>query len=181
MTLVSEVMFTGTSPFFFDLQPDRASLDVSDPKSIQKFSTWLHACNVELDILLSNAGIRRDPSISVESYSTASIAQLQSSLLSHDHAAWGETFAVNTTGHFFLIANLLDLLHIAAEGGEGRGCVIITSSCASMHLCTNVDLTSYAASKAATDHLVGMLAAKVGRHGIRVNGINPGCTPFSVC
>jgi phenylacetate 2-hydroxylase len=46
-----------------------------------------------------------------------------------------------------------------------------------MHLCTNVDLTSYAASKAATDHLVGMLAAKVGRHGIRVNGINPGCTP----
>lgn len=34
---------------------------------------------------------------------------------------------------------------------------------------------SYAASKAATDHVVGMLAAKVGRFGIRVNGINPGC------
>jgi NAD(P)-dependent dehydrogenase (short-subunit alcohol dehydrogenase family) len=171
------VMFTGNSLLIIDLPPDRASLDVSDPESIKKFSTWLHACNVQLDILLSNAGIRCDPSVLVESYSNVSIAELQTSLLSHDHKAWGQTFAVNTTGHFFLIANLLDLLHVAATGGEGRGCVVITSSCASMHLCTNVDLTSYAASKAATDHLVGMLAAKVGRHGIRVNGINPGCTP----
>ena len=82
---------------------------------------------------------------------------------------------MNTTAHFFLIAELLDLLSVAAQKGDGRGCVVITSSCASMHLCTNVDLTSYAASKAATDHLVGMLAAKVGRFGVRVNGINPGC------
>ena len=35
---------------------------------------------------------------------------------------------------------------------------------------------SYAASKAATDHVVAMLAAKLGRFGIRVNGINPGCS-----
>jgi NAD(P)-dependent dehydrogenase (short-subunit alcohol dehydrogenase family) len=82
---------------------------------------------------------------------------------------------VNTTAHYFLIADLLDLLANAAKKGDGRGCVVITSSCASMHLCTNVDLTSYAASKAATDHLVGMLAAKLTRFGIRVNGINPGC------
>jgi phenylacetate 2-hydroxylase len=95
--------------------------------------------------------------------------------LSHSHAAWGETFSVNTTAHFFLVAELLDLLSNSAKEGDGRGCVIITSSCASMHLCTNVDLTSYAASKAATDHVVGMLAAKLGRFGIRVNGINPGC------
>ena len=128
-----------------------------------------------MDILLSNAGIRRDPAIPLQSYSTASIAELQKSLLSHSHAAWGDTFSVNTTAHFFLIAELLDLLEKAAQDGDGRGCVVITSSCASMHLCTNVDLTSYAASKAATDHLVGMLAAKVGRFGIRVNGINPGC------
>jgi len=74
------------------------------------------------------------------------------------------------------VAEFLDLLANAAQKGEGRGCVVVTSSCASMHLCTNVDLTSYATSKAATDHLVGILAAKVGRFGIRVNGINPGCT-----
>lgn len=29
-----------------------------------------------------------------------------------------------------------------------------------MHNCTNVDLTSYAASKAAIDHLVALLASK---------------------
>lgn len=74
------------------------------------------------------------------------------------------------------MAELLDLLGNSARQGNGRGCVVITSSCASMHLCTNVDLMNYAASKAATDHLVGMLAAKVGHFGVRVNGINPGCT-----
>jgi NAD(P)-dependent dehydrogenase (short-subunit alcohol dehydrogenase family) len=51
----------------------------------------------------------------------------------------------------------------------------LTSSCASMHNATNVDLTSYATSKAATDHLVKLLAAKFSRFYVRVVGINPGC------
>ena len=138
-------------------------------------SDWVHSVTKSLDIFLSNAGIRRDPAIPIPSYSQCTLTELQTSLLSHSHAAWSQTLAVNTTAHFFLISSLLDLLAAAAEKGQGRGCVVITSSCASMHLCTNVDLMSYAASKAATDHLVGMLAAKVGRFGIRVNGINPGC------
>ena len=58
---------------------------------------------------------------------------------------------------------------------EGRGLVIITSSCASMHNCTNVDLMSYATSKAGTDHLVALLASKFTRWYVRVCGINPGC------
>lgn len=58
---------------------------------------------------------------------------------------------------------------------EGRGVIVITSSCASMHNATNVDLTSYASSKAATDHLVRLLAAKFQRFYVRVVGINPGC------
>jgi phenylacetate 2-hydroxylase len=53
--------------------------------------------------------------------------------------------------------------------------MIMTSSCASMHNVTNVDLTSYATSKAATDHLVKLLAAKFSRFYVRVVGINPGC------
>jgi hypothetical protein len=47
-----------------------------------------------------------------------------------------------------------------------------------MHNATNVDLTSYAASKAATDHLVRLLAAKFSRFYVRVSGINPGCEHF---
>lgn len=53
--------------------------------------------------------------------------------------------------------------------------MIMTSSCASMHNVTNVDLTSYAASKAATDHLVKLLAAKFRNFYVRVVGLNPGC------
>lgn len=114
----------------------------------------------------------------------ADLPTLQASLWSHAHADWAATFAVNTTAHYFLVVALAQLLAAGAtrevEGGlkgsdVGCGCVVITSSCASMHNCTNVDLTSYAASKAATDHLVAMLAAKFARWYVRVNGINPGC------
>lgn len=57
---------------------------------------------------------------------------------------------------------------------------IVTSSVASMHNCTNVDLTSYAASKAATDHLVRLLATKLRRWYVRVVGINPGFVPTNM-
>lgn len=93
------------------------------------------------------------------------------------HSEWDQTFRINSTAHYFLSVALLPLLDAAAriEGGRGRGVVIITSSCASMHNATNVDLTSYATSKAATDHLVRLLAAKFSRFYVRVVGINPGC------
>jgi len=55
--------------------------------------------------------------------------------------------------------------------------VIITSSCASMHNATNIDLTSYATTKAATDHLTALLAAKFARFYVRVNAVNPGFVP----
>lgn len=74
--------------------------------------------------------------------------------------------------HYFLSVALLDLLFAAAdmdipteEGGEagrkgrdvGRGVVLVTSSIASLHNATNVDMMSYAATKAATDHLVACM------------------------
>jgi NAD(P)-dependent dehydrogenase (short-subunit alcohol dehydrogenase family) len=149
--------------------------DFREAKHIEMLSKEIHRMTDHLDILLSNAGTRRDPSHPIQNYSTASVAEIQESLLSHSAEGWRDTFSINTSAHFFLTAQLLDLLAASAKKGDGRGCVVVTSSCASMHLCTNVDLMSYAASKAATDHLVGMLAAKLGRFGIRVNGINPGC------
>lgn len=115
---------------------------------------------------------------------TASLDQLQSSLWSSRHSDWDDTFRVNVTAHYFLSVALVKLLAAAsdldlADGrkgkDEGRGSIIITSSVASMHNSTNIDLTSYAASKAATDHLVPLLASKFGRWYVRVNSINPGC------
>ncbi|KAK7965921.1 uncharacterized protein PG986_000198 [Apiospora aurea] len=110
------------------------------------------------------------------------LAELQASLWSAQPGDWTDTFAVNTTAHYFLSVALLPLLAAAAETGQhhGRGAVVVTSSCASMHNATNVDLTSYAASKAATDHLVRLLAAKFSRFYVRVAGTNPGFVPSNM-
>lgn len=136
-----------------------------------------------LDMLISNAGVRRDAQISCNVL-TASLSELQESLWSHKYSDWEDTFRINTAAHFFLSVALLPILAAAADKAlgdgkkgreEGRGVVVITSSCASMHNSTNVDMSSYATSKAATDHLVALLASKFARWYVRVNAINPGC------
>lgn len=136
-------------------------------------------------MLISNAGIRRDPLIACDVLS-APLHELQESMWSSQHSDWADTFSVNTTAHYFLSVALLPLLAAASEldlgngqtgRSQGRGVIVITSSCASMHNATNVDLTSYAASKAATDHLVRLLAAKFRKFYVRVVGINPGFVP----
>jgi NAD(P)-dependent dehydrogenase (short-subunit alcohol dehydrogenase family) len=115
---------------------------------------------------------------------SAPLAELQESMWSSRHSDWADTFCVNTTAHYFLSVAFLPLLVAASrlvlEDGrvgkdDGRGAIVLTSSCASMHNATNIDLTSYATSKAATDHLVKLLAAKFSRFYVRVVGINPGC------
>lgn len=137
-------------------------------------------------MLISNAGIRRDPPLACNVL-TASLEELQSSMWSIQTKDFDDTFRINTTAHYFLSVAFLPLLAAAAERptstgvkgrDEGRGVMVVTSSCASMHNSTNVDMTSYASSKAATDHLVKLLAAKYNRFYVRVVGINPGCKSF---
>ncbi|KAK8066948.1 short-chain dehydrogenase [Apiospora hydei] len=155
--------------------------DVSDKDSIAQAATQISSRETQLDLLCSNAGIRRDPPVACDVLK-APLAELQASLWSARPGDWADTFAVNSTAHYFLSVALLPLLAAAAEMGqhEGRGAVVVTSSCASMHNATNIDLTSHAASKAATDHLVRLLAAKFSRFYVRVAGINPGFVPSSM-
>lgn len=136
-----------------------------------------------LDILISNAGIRRDPPQSCNVL-TAPLAELQASLWSSEYDNWTKSFQVNTMAHYYLSVALLDMLAKAGDRempdgsrgrDHGRGVVVITSSIASLHNATNVDMMSYATTKAATDHLVSLLAAKFSRWYVRVCGINPGC------
>lgn len=171
----------------------RYACDVSTKEAIAGLAAFVAQREPRLDVLVSNAGIRRDPAVPCDVLA-APLAELQKSMWSHRAADWAETFAVNTTAHYFLSVAFMPLLAAAAAastdgtesnstgggggggpGRPGRGLVVVTSSCASMHNVTNVDLSSYAASKAATDHLVRLLAAKFGRWYIRVAGINPGC------
>ncbi|KAK1966025.1 short chain dehydrogenase [Colletotrichum sublineola] len=159
--------------------------DVSSKEDIAGLAAFVSQHESHLDILVSNAGIRRDPVIPCD-VTSASLAELQASMWSHRQSDWADTFSVNTAAHYFLSVAFMPLLAAASQrevragvkgSSEGRGVVVITSSCASMHNATNVDMSSYATSKAATDHLVRLLAAKFGRWYIRVNGINPGFVP----
>ncbi|EFX01504.1 7-alpha-hydroxysteroid dehydrogenase [Grosmannia clavigera kw1407] len=162
--------------------------DVSSKEAIAGLAAHISGLEQHVDMLISNAGIRRDPPTACDVL-TAPLAELQASMWSSRHGDWADTFAVNTTAHYFLSVALLPLLAAAAARdlgngrtgrSDGRGVIVITSSCASMHNVTNVDLTSYASSKAATDHLVRLLAAKFGRFYVRVAGINPGFVPSNM-
>jgi NAD(P)-dependent dehydrogenase (short-subunit alcohol dehydrogenase family) len=157
--------------------------DLSTKEGIEEVAAHITRNEECLDILCSNAGVRRDPPKMVN-VKTASLDELQESLWSSKHSDWDETFRINVTAHYFLAVALVKLLAAAGDMNlpdgrkgkdEGRGSIVITSSVASMHNSTNIDLTSYAASKAATDHLVPLLASKFGRWYVRVNSINPGC------
>ncbi|KAI0893762.1 7-alpha-hydroxysteroid dehydrogenase [Annulohypoxylon nitens] len=152
--------------------------DVSSKQSISELAAKISQLENSIDLLVSNAGIRRDPPILCD-VQKAPLNELQASMWSSELSDWSDTFSVNTTAHYFMSVAFLPLLAKAAEKdrASGRGSIVVTSSCASMHNVTNVDLTSYAASKAATDHLVKLLAAKFSRWYIRCNSINPGFVP----
>ncbi|KAL2213217.1 cytochrome P450 CYP504E5 [Sarocladium strictum] len=162
--------------------------DVSDKTAIEGLAEYIKKREGHVDMLISNAGIRRDPPTECDVLS-ASLSELQASMWSSPHTDWIDTFKVNTTAHYFLSVAFLPLLEAAASmevsdgrkgRSEGRGVVLMMSSCASMHNATNVDLTSYATSKAATDHLVKLLAAKFSRFYVRVVGVNPGFVPSNM-
>jgi NAD(P)-dependent dehydrogenase (short-subunit alcohol dehydrogenase family) len=155
---------------------------VSTKEGISVIAQYIQDRETHLDILMSNAGII-ETLHSCATFRTPPWMNCRP-LFGLRGTATGLTFTVNVTTHHFLSVALLKLLAAAGDldlpGGvkgrdQGRGVVLITSSCASMHNCTNVDLTSYAASKAAIDHLVALLASKFARWYVRVNAINPGC------
>jgi NAD(P)-dependent dehydrogenase (short-subunit alcohol dehydrogenase family) len=159
--------------------------DLSSKDGISAVAQYIAEREAHLDILCSNAGIRRDPP-QMCNVKEASLDELQASLWSSRHSDWEDTFRINVTAHYFLAVALVKLLAAAAgldlPGGRkgrdvGRGVMVITSSCASIHYSTNIDLTSYAASKAALDHLVKLLSVKFARWYVRVNSINPGFLP----
>lgn len=161
----------------------RFQCDLTSKEGIESISKFIRQSETHLDILVSNAGIRRDPPKSCNVL-TAPLEELQASLWSSEYDDWTKSFQINTMAHYFLSVALLDLLAGAAEikmpdgskgRDHGRGVVVVTSSCASMHNATNVDMMSYATTKAATDHLVSLLAVKFARWYVRVCGINPGC------
>lgn len=134
-----------------------------------------------LDILISNVSIRRDPPIRVH-VSTASLDELQAFLWSSGHSEGDVALRINCTADYFLSMTLPELLVQAAcrhspnvePGSEsGRRVIAATSSCASLHNSSNIDISRYFASKAGLDHLAALLAIKFTRWYVGVKSINP--------
>jgi 3-oxoacyl-[acyl-carrier protein] reductase len=101
-----------------------------------------------LDILVANAGISK--SATIEDTTVADFDNL---------------FAVNVRAPFFLVQQLLPIMH------EGSSIVLVSSLAARAVVGT---IPAYAATKGAIDTLVKHFASALGPRGIRVNAVAPG-------
>ena len=82
--------------------------------------------------------------------------KLEAATVSAPYKGWENTFRVNVLAPYFLTAGLIGPLGKAAAGGDGRGCVILFSSPASVH--NHQFVPCYQTSKAAVDHLTRIMA-----------------------
>jgi 3-oxoacyl-[acyl-carrier protein] reductase len=123
--------------------------DLSAPDGPHKLAKQVReVIGDRLDILVANAGISRAASIE------------ETTIEDFDRL-----FAVNVRAPFFLVQQLLPILH------EGSSVVLLSSLAARAAVGT---LSAYAASKGAVDTLVKHFAAALGPRGIRVNAVAPG-------
>lgn len=134
-----------TSPDWTIFAPDRKSLDVSKPDSFRYLPQLGSA-----DLLVCAAGMIRDRP-----------------LLRMDESAWDEVITTNYDGAAAVAKAVLPGM-IA----RGRGHIIFISSFSAIH--PPLGQVAYATAKAALLDLTASLAAKNGRHGVRVNAILPG-------
>ncbi|KAL4907794.1 hypothetical protein BDW74DRAFT_175576 [Aspergillus multicolor] len=129
-----------------------------------------------LDAILHCAGIRYMNEIT---YTPGDgLKRLEEATLSAPYGCWEKTFRVNVLAPYYLTAGLITLLGSAAAKGEGRGCVVLFSSPASVHNHQFVPI--YQTSKAAVDHLVRIMAAEFADFYIRVNALSPGIVPSAM-
>lgn len=85
-----------------------------------------------------------------------------------DEESWDRVFKVNLSTCFLAMKHTIP--HMVAHGG---GTIINVSSIASLRY-AGVPYASYAASKAAMNHLTRVTAAEYAPHAVRVNAVLPG-------
>jgi 3-oxoacyl-[acyl-carrier protein] reductase len=128
---------------------DTVAADLSAPDGPHKLAQSVRAVvGDRLDILVANAGVAK--SAGIEETTVEDFDRL---------------FAVNVRAPFFLVQQLLPIMH------EGSSIVLLSSLAA--HASVGA-LPAYAATKGAIDTLVKHFASALGGRGIRVNAIAPG-------
>jgi NAD(P)-dependent dehydrogenase (short-subunit alcohol dehydrogenase family) len=125
------------------------AVDLSAPDAPHKLAKEVRAIvGDRLDILVANAGTSK--AAAIEDYRVGDFDQL---------------FAVNVRAPFFLVQQLLPILH------EGSSIILLSSLAARDAVGT---LSVYAATKGAVDTLAKHFAFVLGARGIRVNAVAPG-------
>lgn len=128
---------------------DAIGTDLSAPEGPHQLAAQVKKIvGDRLDILVANAGVGK--AAVIEETTVADFDRL---------------FAVNVRAPFFLVQQLLPILH------EGSSVVLISSLAAHAVVGT---LPAYAATKGAIDTLVKHFAAALGARGVRVNAVAPG-------
>lgn len=128
---------------------DAIGADLSAPEGPHQLATQVRKIvGDRLDILVANAGV-------------ANAAVIEETTV----ADFDRLFAVNVRAPFFLVQQLLPILH------EGSSVVLVSSLAAHAVVGT---LPAYAATKGAIDTLVKQFAAALGARGVRVNAVAPG-------
>lgn len=128
--------------------------DLSTEDGVRAIVQEIKAVCSSLDALIHCAAIRR---INKVSYAHGeSLQKLEEATCSLSYAELEQSYRVNVFAPYFLTAGLTSLLGEAAKKGDGRGCVILFSSPASVH--NHQFVPAYQLTKASVDHLVRILA-----------------------
>lgn len=130
--------------------------DLSSEDGIKEVVEKVKATQSSLDALIHCAAIRYMNEVTY--VPGDALDKLEAATLSAPYQGWEHTFRLNVLAPYFLTAGLIKLLGEAAAKGEGRGCVILFSSPASVH--NHQFVPCYQTSKAAVDHLVRIMAAE---------------------
>jgi 3-oxoacyl-[acyl-carrier protein] reductase len=128
---------------------DAIAADLAAPDGPHKLARQVRTIvGDRLDILVANAGVSK--AAAIEDYSVEDFDRL---------------FAVNVRAPFFLVQQLLPILH------EGSSITLLSSLAARAAVGA---LSAYAATKGGVDTLVKHFASVLGARGIRVNAVAPG-------
>jgi NAD(P)-dependent dehydrogenase (short-subunit alcohol dehydrogenase family) len=127
--------------------------DVSEVGGIDDLYASLEEKKIVIDILVNNVGIQHGTPTMIKNL---------------DLEEWHKTFRTNVFGPIYLTKLIAQIM---INTGTLGSILFVTS----IHDTTIRRIPSYSASKAALSMIVKELAMELAPHGIRVNGIAPGC------
>lgn len=127
-------------------------LDVNNSHAVNRLIAQIETQIGPIDYLASIAGILR-----------------MNSLLETTDTEWQDTFAINTTGSFYVCRAVARVMV-----RRQRGAIVAVSSNAAQ--VPRINMGAYAASKAALSQLIKCFGLELAQHNIRCNLVSPGST-----